>query len=931
MPEEHTRTFTEIVYSGPLSVTALVAIGIAAAAIVVLLTWWESRDGRRWLAPVLVLLRLVAVGVVLWMLAGRTMLTIRETTRPKTIGILVDSSASMGVVDSVDAAGSAFRWALVGDGNAEDKSQTLIDSAAATLAVAGNHFGHFADACRRTDKTEQAQQAIANARKAVDDTVILLGNSLSGLPSGQGDLRANAGLVCDRLKGKVLSELQSLADDRTSGRLVMAGDVLQQLTAMKEALGGYAKQLKRISDAAAIEHETAAGAELKERMRGLANISRGEKVGGLLVDAESDWLGEVRKKARVQSYRFEALPEPVSSRLWQQALAGKEAEASSSTNLSAALEQIARDAAGRPIEAVLLYTDGGHNTGRDPLKVASSMSRLPVFVVPVGNPDPIRDVILHHVQGPRTVFLQDQAVIEGTVDAYGCAGEELVVELLQGETVIDSERFPVSSDTFARKVVFARKAEALGRHEYRLRVRAVPDERVADNNEAEVGIEVIEDKIRVLLADTFPRWEYRYLYNLWRREERVDCDPLVFEPRRDDGRPAQGRGFPRTLDSWARYNVVILGDLTPSRLQESHIDLLEKYVGQRGGTVIIVAGTNAMPHAFADTGLMQMLPVEARGSAPKDRDGFGLYLTAQGQSAAVLRLADDAAASERIWREVTSRLPVYELSRYSKPKPTSFVLINASRRSGPPGRSQDLPAFMCWQKYGRGKVVYLSAPVTYQLRFRHGDRYHHRLWGQLLRWAIARDMAGGSKTVRIAADKSHYSFGDDVQVRVRLNRLNGSAVEEAICRAVARQDGRIIQAVDLVEDEQSPGEYRGTFEHLPAGPIRIQPTGQRIKQLLETEDYRETVETIARIDPPDLLELRNTRCNLPLLTQLAEATGGAVVPPTAVAAAMGQVDLSPEVTKDVQRQPLWTRWACLWIFLGCLAAEWIVRKLGGMT
>jgi len=46
---------------------------------------------------------------------------------------------------------------------------------------------------------------------------------------------------------------------------------------------------------------------------------------------------------------------------------------------------------------------------------------------------------------------------------------------------------------------------------------------------------------------------------------------------------------------------------------------------------------------------------------------------------------------------------------------------------------------------------------------------------------------------------------------------------------------------------------------------------------------------------------------------------------------MGQLDLSPEVTERTERQPTWARWACLWVFLGCLTAEWIVRKLGGMA
>ncbi len=42
-------------------------------------------------------------------------------------------------------------------------------------------------------------------------------------------------------------------------------------------------------------------------------------------------------------------------------------------------------------------------------------------------------------------------------------------------------------------------------------------------------------------------------------------------------------------------------------------------------------------------------------------------------------------------------------------------------------------------------------------------------------------------------------------------------------------------------------------------------------------------------------------------------------------------DLEPETTESIARRPLWTRWWCLWVFVGCLAAEWIVRKRIGLA
>src|SRR5436309_6904406 len=124
---------------------------------------------------------------------------------------------------------------------------------------------------------------------------------------------------------------------------------------------------------------------------------------------------------------------------------------------------------------------------------------------------------------------------------------------------------------------------------------------------------------------------------------------------------------------------------------------------------------------------------------------------------------------------MSSKFPIY-LSASARAKPTGHVLISAatsmavgSAHSG----SGALEAFLSWQYVGLGRVVYIAAPVTYQLRYRNGDAYHHRFWGQLLRWAIAREMGSGSRTVRITSDKNSYETGERAQITVRLAQVDG--------------------------------------------------------------------------------------------------------------------------------------------------------------
>ena len=903
MPSEIAETVHETVYSGLLSLGALVAVGIVLAVIVGLMAWRESRFVDRRVMALLAVLRIVAVLVVLWMLAEPVSLTKVRRTRAKQLMFLVDTSASMGIVDPVDDASAADRWTGRYISPGYEELFADIDGAVAAVRAADRHFARLREACQGAAESTTVEQSAELVLRSVETAVRHLETGLSRMPDRYAAVIRELEGIRARLGEFIAPRLSELAEELDSGELVLDTGWGVRLSEIQNALAGQAEQLLRAADGLASLYAQDADRDDPKRRRKHETTTRIEKVVAFLKDAEDSWLSDLEKKLRVTRYRFDSSAQPVPLENWSQALETTFGQAAATTDLAAALEQVARDAAGGSVAAAVILSDGAHNAARDPLKLASGMS-VPVYTVPIGNTVPLRDVILHHVQGPRAVFKDDLIAIEATIDAYECAGQELVVELLANDKVLDSTPVAVTSNTFARRLTFAPKADELGIKTFLLRVGTVPDEHVSDNNVGQVSVEVIEGKIHVLLADHMPRWEYRYLRNLFKRDNNVEFSELLLEPRHTAARrPKEGQGFPQDLNGWTRYRVVILGDVSPGALTPFHQDLLEEYVAKRGRAVIMIAGRKAMPGAYAGQTLERMLPVDLMKPSMPQQAGYELSLTAEGSSASFLQLADDPLTSERVWREMSSRLPIYNLSEYSHPKPTSHVLIAAVPRAGDNRQSADDRAFLCWHQYGKGRILYLSSPVTYRFRYRYGDYYHHRFWGQLLRWATAREMAGGSKTVRLTTDKLRYEMGEDLQV------------------------GKI----ELVEDEQDPGVYRGILRELPSGTITIQAAGADVQSLFDSEGYAGQVGTDVNVDPASALELRNTRCNLPLLKQIAESSGGQLIPPTGLRDAVSLLDLSPDASEIVTRRPLWTRWWCLLIFLGCLTVEWIVRKFVGLV
>ena len=344
-----------------------------------------------------------------------------------------------------------------------------------------------------------------------------------------------------------------------------------------------------------------------------------------------------------------------------------------------------------------------------------------------------------------------------------------------------------------------------------------------------------------------------------------------------------------------------------------------------------------MPAAFRGQPLFELLPVEpAQNVFPQQ--GYSLRLTEEGRFQSALLIADSAQESRAAWQRIYERFPVYELSDYCRPKPTARTLIEAVSES--PGGVTEVrddgagavdQAFLCWQRVGAGRVAFLAAPETYRLRWRRGDRLHHRFWGQFLRWITAANSGVGSDLVRLQTDRTRYAVGQPVEVTAWLKSPSGRPLAGEIVHAAARAFNDETRSVELAPDPDVAGRYFGTLEGLPGGAYQMSLGGKVIDELLPAGGKEKPPLATITVRANDSVEMLNTQCNRALLEQIAETTGGQVIPPTAIDEVLQMASFTPEVTEQIQRTPLWNRWSYMLLVLGCLFTEWVVRKAKGLV
>jgi hypothetical protein len=136
------------------------------------------------------------------------------------------------------------------------------------------------------------------------------------------------------------------------------------------------------------------------------------------------------------------------------------------------------------------------------------------------------------------------------------------------------------------------------------------------NNSDIAFVRVSDEKLRVLLVDGTPRWDFRFLKNAIRRDHGLagaadDSPPeVVVETQwRRLPKDQQAGTLPATLDELAKYHVVVLGDASPELLSEGFRGLLTEAIETKGLGVIVAAGPHHMPHRY-DEAFLRLLPVQ---------------------------------------------------------------------------------------------------------------------------------------------------------------------------------------------------------------------------------------------------------------------------------------------------------------------------------
>ncbi|MFN7138468.1 MAG: VWA domain-containing protein [Limisphaerales bacterium] len=586
------------------------------------------------------------------------------------------------------------------------------------------------------------------------------------------------------------------------------------------------------------------------------------------------------------------------------------------------LNRVLENAAQRPgnVKAVLLLTDGDWNSGKSPLIGAGRLreQNIPVFSVAVGRETPVPDVVLENVIAPSYGLLGEQIAIPFRVRSH--LDREVTAEVtLTDPTWDDIKReitIPANGEITETILWLPR---AIGEATLTLKVPVQPEEAIVENNEQTFRINIREDKLKVLLVDSLPRWEYRYLRNALARDPGVEMNSILFHPEIGVG---GGRDylpeFPNTKEAIAKYDVIFLGDvgIGENELTEAQTELIKGLIEQQSSGLVFLPGRRGRQSTLLKTPLSELYPVvldEAR------REGVGLQNEAQlmlstiGRRHLLTRFDSDENQNDELWK----MLPGFFWSAaVEKSRPGSEVLAVHSSLRNSFGR---MPLLVT-RSAGTGKVLFMGSDSAWRWRRGVEDKFHYRFWSQVVRWMSHQRHLSEDEGIRLSYSPETPHVGDTLFLQSTVMDTSGYPAEnETLVGRIISPDNRS-ERLEFSAVEGGWGVFKSSFAPQQGGKYKIQLTSEKNQRKLETE---------ITVNQPQREKIGQP-VNAEILREIANITGGASVSYEQLDEILQKISLLPEPKPVEKRIRLWSSpiWGGIILFL--LGVYWTGRKLAGM-
>ncbi|MBD3233316.1 MAG: hypothetical protein GF315_06285 [candidate division Zixibacteria bacterium] len=525
------------------------------------------------------------------------------------------------------------------------------------------------------------------------------------------------------------------------------------------------------------------------------------------------------------------------------------AEISPDSNLTAlgnAIKALRNSDNALDIGGILIVSDGNSNLGSDALHEALRAD-IPISAIGIGDTIPIPDISVEDIKAPEIVYRGEEidltAILKSDVEDEITAN----LSLYQEKKRIKSQTVMLPGGGAEKEVQLSIDADSIGKFSYRLSINSDFKEQFTKNNARSISVQVLKDRLKILLIAEKPNWEYSFLKRELLTNDKYQVSSYI---------PGPGNRIiesPETTELDV-YDCVILigcGVETYNRFGRG----IGNLYGSGNLNAAFLLSPNSVQNPFRR--ILRQIDLIFEGASPIAQNGqFIPDVVNENIPDPLLRLPKGESHNQ-----FADMPPLQYQLLMLQPAEQWDIVMNGHTDDG-----RVSPLLMKSTTSGNRLVVINGGPIWrwhfYMNRKDEQDKKYSHLINNMVTWLT---VAGQTKPIDLDTDKSLYTSGEQVKFRGRILDENYRPIGESSLIVKLRDESGNEINFELAKREE--GNFEGSPGRLTAGSYDYRAYAVVSGDTIETLDGRFQVEQFSE-------EYRTITANRKLLREIADVSGG---------------------------------------------------------
>jgi hypothetical protein len=553
------------------------------------------------------------------------------------------------------------------------------------------------------------------------------------------------------------------------------------------------------------------------------------------------------------------------------------------------------------ISSVTLISDGVITSGSNPVFAAEKLS-IPFYVVGVGDTTEKSDIEIRNVLFNEYIYVKSPTTISASIRNKNFQGKTVTAALYEDNKLVEKKDLQLSD---LDNVSFSYTPESGGEKKLTLSVSELEGEFTFANNKKVFYVNVIDNKLNVLLISGTPSSDLTFIKNSLALDENITVRTIT---QIASGRYIEKQNNEQQIDS--ADIIFLLGFPT----QETNMELLRKTADaiNRRGVPYFITVTELVDYVKLKT-IEKELGFSTGRNNPRLNEVQPFVSTSDVRHPL---LQNNAVNPIDAWTKLP---PVLQPDADFRAKPESEVLAEVRLNNVP----VKTPLIIS-RKLGSKRSVAVLAKNIWRWKLQTAPReldLFDRFIVNSVKWLNTRE---DQKQVNINTARKVYPAGEEIEFSGEVYDETFNPLSDAEVEVIIKSGN---EEYKVLLNSIGGGLYEGTFQSPSSGDYSYKGTAVRDNKKIGDDNGRFNV---GEVD----IEMTDPSMNKEMLTALAANTGGKFF----TAGNHEEIfDLIKSVNNSSAREKtqikeldLWANEWLLIIVILLLGTEWFIRKRTGM-